>query len=64
MIKIDIKQNKGEGSQCDGKTWWQNELVAESSYTCRTYENVNLYIAGIYGLFLDGQVKNFSYVKK
>ena len=60
---MDIKQTQ-ENGVCFMKAWWQNELIAECSMNCPSYDKVyNLYIAGNldtdYGLI--GQVKNFHF---
>lgn len=64
-IKIDIIQSKRDNS-CYAEVRWQNELVVEANYSCPIYDNdLNLYIAAYYyGRVIDGQVRNFSYVKK
>ena len=66
LFQIDFKQRKGEDNLCYAQVWWQNQLVVEVNFKCLTYESgVGLYISGNYfGLVIDGQVQNFSYVQK
>ena len=64
LFKLEIIQKKGNGNQCNAKALWQDELVAEKSYDCPNYDSdIGLYIAGEYGT-VNGQVRNFSYIKK
>jgi len=63
--KIDIKQTKEENNSCKAIGYWQNEPVTECIFTCLEFESgVNLYVAGKYGNFINGQIRNFSYTKK
>ena len=67
LFKIQITQIKKENNSCLIKGWWQDELVAEYTYSCsKSFESeFNLYIAGQYsGNVVNGQVRNFSYTKK
>ena len=60
---MNITQTKAENGNCNFKGWWQNELVVDASLTCRNFESgLNLYIAGQYPN-IDGEVRNFSYVR-
>ena len=63
-IKIDIQQSKGSNNQCNAKGWWQNELIFDRNYDCRSYSDMGLYVAEDYPYVLDGQVRNFSYTLK
>ena len=59
-----MTQIKGKSGSCDCRIQFNDELVHEANYTCRTYDSpVGIYIAGIYDHILDGQVRNLSYVK-
>lgn len=60
-----MSQSKGVNNKCNAKIFWQYELVGEMSYNCPTYNSdVGLYIAGgDYTRFLNGQVRNFFYIK-
>jgi len=63
--KIDIKQTKGENNSCSAIGYWQNEPVTEHSINCLEFESgVNLYVAGKYQAYVNGQIRNFSYTKK
>ena len=63
---MNIIQTKDLGSaNCNVKAWWQDELVVETSYYCRTFtEGLSLFIAGDYPRTLHGEVRNISFVKK
>ena len=61
---MSITQVKAENGDCNFKVWLQNELVVDTSSTCRNFESgLNLYIAGQYRV-LDGEVRNYFYVRK
>ena len=52
-----------QSNNCKVTAWWQNELVVETSYTCRTYDSgLVLYTAGDYTP-LHGQIRKFSFVR-
>ena len=58
-----IQTTDSQSNNCNVKAWWQNELVVETSYTCRTYDSgLALYTAGEYKA-LHGEIKKISYVK-
>ena len=64
---MSITQIKAENGDCNFKGWWQNELVVDTSLTCRNFDSgLNLYIAGDYldGRVIDGEVRNYYYVRK
>jgi len=63
---MEIRQTKVLNNQCYISGWWEGELVASTMDDCPTYEsNIGLFIAGkCDGWIIDGQVRNFSYVKK
>ena len=64
LFQIDITQSKGVNNKCNAKGFWQNELVAEQNFDCpNNISGLGLYIAGGYTPF-NGQVRNFSYIKK
>lgn len=64
-FKIDITHSKGENGSCLAKGWWQNKFVGEREYDCPAFgSGVNLYVAAIYTRLIDGEVRNFSYIKK
>ena len=65
-FKIDIKQSKGKDNSCSATGYWQDQLVTEHSHAnCPNLEaGVKLYIAGIYGDFVSGQIRNLKYTKK
>ena len=63
LFQIHIKQSKGQNNSCTAEGRWENELVTEHSFSCKT-SGLKLYIAGTYGgNVLNGQVRNFSYAK-
>ena len=65
IFKIDIKQSKGSNNQCYATIWWQNELIFHGNYSCPSLNSdMGLYVAASYKNVLNGQVRNFSYVKK
>ena len=58
-----IQTKDSQSNNCDVKVWLQNELVAEISYPCRTYDSgLKLYTAGDYPP-LHGQIRKFSFVR-
>ena len=67
-----IQTKDSQSNNCNVEAWLQNELVLETSYTCRTYDSdLALYTAGDYKYangdnraILHGEIKNFSYIKK
>jgi len=63
---MNITQTKAENGNCNFKGWWQNELVVDTSLTCRNFDSgLNLYIAGQWdSKVIDGEVRNYSYVRK
>ena len=62
--KVNLTQTKEENNSCTSKAWWQGELVLNKNVDCQTNDNnMKLYISGN-DVNVDGQVKNFSYVKK
>ena len=64
LFQFDIIQRKVDGNKCNIKALWQNELVVEKSYVCPTYKSgIGLYMVEDYNP-LNGQVRNFSYIKK
>ena len=64
-FKIEISQRELGNNQCNMKGWWQNELVADETFTCKNYDSdLGLYIAGAYDRVLNGEVRNFSYTEK
>ena len=64
IFQIDIIRSKGN-NQCYVKGWWQNELVFYQNISCKSNDsNMELYLAWNYPRVLDGQVRNFSYIKK
>ena len=66
LFQFDIIQRKGDDIKCHTKAFWQNELVAEQSYECPTFNSIRLDIGidawGPRGFqALDGQIRNFTY---
>ena len=67
LFQFDIIQRKGDDKKCHAKAFWQNELVAEQSYECPTFNSIRLDMGGDawgpHGLHsLDGQIRNFTYI--
>ena len=61
---MKVTQTKAENGDCNFKGWWQNELVVNQSLTCRNFDSgLNLFIAGQYSRVVDGEVRNYSYVR-
>ena len=61
---MDITVRNTYSNKCNTKGWLQGSLVVDETYTCRNYSNdIGLYIAGDYTP-LNGQVRNFSYIKQ
>ena len=69
LFQFDIIQRKGDDNKCHAKAFWQNELVAEQSYECPTFNSMRLDMGGdhMWGprgfQALDGRIRNFSYIK-
>ena len=61
---MNIIQTKDlQSNNCNVKAWLQNELVVETSYTCRAFnEGLSLFTAGDYNRILNGQIRKFSFV--
>ena len=58
-----IQTKDSQSNNCNVKTWLQDKLVVETSYTCRTYDSgLALYTAGDYTP-LHGEIRSFSYIK-
>ena len=56
---------KVDDNKCYAKAFWQNEFVMGKNYDCPTFESgIGLYIAGDAYYVLNGQIRNFSYIKK
>ena len=65
VFKIDIVQTKAGGSSCHAEAFWQNQRVVNTNYNCLTGQTMfGLYVAGTGYQIVNGQVRNFSYVKK
>ena len=47
------------------QAWWQNEHIINTYLSSRNYDSeLGLYVAGDHPKVINGQVRNFSYVKK
>lgn len=64
FLKIVMTHTKEENNTCSSKAWWQDKLVLDKNVNCQTNNyDMKLYISGA-NENVDGQVRNFSYVKK
>ena len=58
-----IQTKDSQSNNCNVKAWLQNELVAEISKPCRTYDyDLDLYTTAKYTP-LDGEIRRVSYIK-
>jgi len=65
LFQMKITQIKEEEDKCNVKGWWQNELVVNASFVRRNYDaGIGLYACGRYSRVTNGQVRNFSFIKK
>ena len=65
-FKINLKQRKNVLNKlCFAEVRWENEPVRQGYFNCLSYEStIGLYVAGIYPSYINGQVRNFIYMKK
>ena len=69
LFQFDIIQRKGDDNKCHARAFWRNELVAEQSYECPTFNSIRLDMGGDPNWgprgfqALDGRIRNFSYIK-
>ena len=57
-----IQTKDSNSNNCDVKAWWQNELVVETTYTCRTFNSDLALYTAVYTP-LHGEIRSFSYIK-
>ena len=62
---MKIVQIKEGNTTCRVQVWWQNKVVHDGYFGYQNYDSgIGLYVAGDQSTFIDGQVRNFSFVKK
>ena len=64
-FKIKITQIKEAHNLCLVQAWLQNEQIVDDMLPRLNYDsNIGLWVGGDHTYLMDGQVRNFSFVKK